>query len=144
MKGASKSKVATSTLFMAILWLLAPIAQAEAGELDRLSGPLLSLTGTLYRPGEKAVAGSYTFGLYLNGKEQWILDVKAARDISELTPGLAVLRDLFPSTLNVMGPKNLIAALENPELADKPIVIEGYIHVAHNLMEVTAIRNIPG
>ncbi len=140
-------------LFVAIACVLAPVVQARASGMAGIYGsgsgtsmtPLLSITGTLYRPGEKAVMGPYTFGLYLNGKEQWILDVKSARDVSELASGLAVLRDLlFPSTLNVMGPKNLIATLESPELTGKPIVIEGYVYVAHNLMEVTAIRNISG
>ena len=53
---------------------------------------------------------------------------------------MAILRDLFPSTLRLVGPKSLIASLEKPEMADKLIPIEGYVHVAYNMLEVTAVK----
>jgi hypothetical protein len=149
MKGTSKSKVGMFILCVAILWLSAPIAQADASRLggpidpeSEISAPaLISFTGTLYRPGEKVATGINTLTLYLHGKERWILDVREARDISQWTPGLVILHDLFPSTLHIMGPKNLISGLEKPELENEPIIIEGYIHVAYNLLELTTVRN---
>ena len=60
-----------------------------------------------------------------------------------MEPGMAILRDLFPSTLRLVAPKNLIASLEKPEMADKLITVEGYIHVAYNMIEVTAVKNVP-
>ena len=53
---------------------------------------------------------------------------------------MAILRDLFPPTLRLFGPKNLIASLEKPEMADKLITVEGYVHDAYNMLEVTAVK----
>ena len=60
MKVVSKLKVLMPVLFVVITWVLVPVTQVGAsgvGEPGTVISPLLSLTGTLYRPGEKAVTG---------------------------------------------------------------------------------------
>jgi hypothetical protein len=149
-----KSRTTIFVLFVAIIWFLAPIIQAEATQSVRLAGTfyrnfelsespqLVSLTGTLYPAGEKHVPGMYNIRVYLQGKERWIFHVKRARDISGMEPGLTIINHLFPSTLHFWGPKNLITSLENPKLAGKPIKIEGQIYVAYNELDVVAINNV--
>ncbi len=123
--------------------LFIPMRPAAASRIPgvEISKPeLVRLTGTFHRPEESAKTGMYSFRVYIGGKEEWIFDVKKAQDLSGLEPGLDILNDLFPSTLNFWGPKKLVSQLEKPELDGQPVTVEGYIHVAHNIMEVTAVR----
>jgi hypothetical protein len=80
----------------------------------------------------------------IKGKEWHIFAVKKAWDISGMEPGLAILQDLFPSTLRLVGPQNLIFSPEKPELSDKLITVRGYLHVAYNMLEAIAVKNLPG
>jgi hypothetical protein len=140
-------KIIMLALLVVTLWVLAPVTQAEAShrEFEFSEAPqLVSLTGILHPPGEKGVAGIDAFTIYIQGKECWIFDVKQARDISGMEPGLAILQDLFPSTLRLVGPQNLIFSLEKPELSDKLITVQGYLHVAYNMLKVIAVKNVPG
>lgn len=67
MKVVWKPKMLMPVLFVVIAWVLAPAVQARASGGGGGSGAepgapisaLLSLTGTLYRPGEKAMTGSH-------------------------------------------------------------------------------------
>ncbi len=143
MSAIRKSKLVALYLFLMTVWILTPATRAIAShrEFDSSEAPqLVSLTGILHPLGEKSVTGSYTFAIYIQDKEWWIFDVKEARDISGMEPGMAILRDLFPSRLRLVGPKSLIASLEKPEMADKLITIKGYVHVAYNMLEVTAVK----
>jgi len=148
MKAALKFKGAMCILFVAILWLFAPIAQAEAAgfgghrgsEPEFSAPPLISLTGILYPP-EQKVAGMYRFTVFAKDKE-WTFVVEKARNISGLEPAQKILRDLFPSTLYLWGSNKLITPLEKPEVVGKLITIEGYVHVANNIIEVRAVRGL--
>ncbi len=139
-----KSKLITSLLLLMTVWIFAIVIQAEATHREfepSVAPQLVSLTGILHPIGEKGVTGLNTFEVYIQGKEWWIFDVKEARDISGMEPGMAILRDLFPSRLRLVGPPNLILSLEKPELSDKLITIQGYLHVAYNMLEVTTVKN---
>ncbi len=130
-------------LSLTFLWFFPHPNPAGASRMPRSGiseSQLVRLTGIFHRPGENTKTGMYSFEIYVQGKEEWIFDVKKAQDISGMEPGLDILNDLFPSTLNLWGPKNLISELEKPELDGRLVTVEGYIHVAHNIMELTQVR----
>lgn len=126
MNAALKSKRIIFALFVVIVWFLAPVIRAESTQSIRLAGAfhhefelsegsqLVSLTGILYPAGEQEVPGMYKIRVFLQGKERWIFDVKIARDISGMEPGLAILNHLFPSTLHFWGPKKSYRFLREP------------------------------
>jgi hypothetical protein len=144
MTSARRSKLIVLFLFLTVTWILAPITQAEAihREFEFSEVPhLISLTGIFYPLGKNGVRGWDAFTIYIQGKEWWIFDVKKARDISGMELGMVLLEELFPSTLRLVGLKNLIASLENPDMAGKLVTVQGYLLVAYNMLEVTAVND---
>ncbi len=131
-------KSITFMSFMLSLWIFAPVVQAPAA-----SPQFISLTGTLHSPGEKGMAGLNTCTISVQGKE-WVFDVKKAQNLQGNELGLDILQNVFPSTLRFMGPKNLLASLEQPEVAGKLVTIQGYINVPYNALQVTAISTGSG
>ena len=89
------------------------------------------------------MVGLNTFTISIQGKE-WIFDKKKAQNLQGNELGLEILQNVFPSTLRFMGPENLLASLEKPEVAGKLVTIQGYINVPYNMLQVTAISTGSG
>ena len=131
----------------AILSVLLIVTQTQANQ--RFESPvtisppeLVTLKGTFYSPNDKIPTGSHALRIFIHDKEMWVFDIKEARDISGMEPGLSLVDHLFPSKLVFWGSKKLLVSLEKPSLDKKTVTIEGYIHESNNILEVTAIRNV--
>lgn len=122
-------------LFAVVLAFVVPAARANVARR------LVRLTGTFYRPGETdAENGVKTFRVSTS-HTKWIFDVHKAQEGGKFD--WQVLQNILPPSFYFMGPKNLIASLDTPEIAGKLITVEGYIHTdASNVFEVTAIKNV--
>jgi hypothetical protein len=53
--------------------------------------------------------------------------------------GWLVLADLFPRELHFSGPEDLLGPLQRPEIAGKPLTVEGRLYASDHKLVVTAV-----
>lgn len=134
-KALEQKSVAFAALAV-VLALVVPIAQACC-----VAPQFVRLTGTFYRTGEKSTEpGGNTFTVYTQSSK-WIFRVQKAE-----SPGMfdwQVLQNILPQSFYLLGPRDLIASLENPIIAGRSVTIEGYFETnSDNIINVTAIANV--
>ena len=136
MNRALKQISVAFTMLAVVLAFTVPIAQACC-----VAPQFVRLTGTFYRPGEKSMEpGGNTFTVYTQ-YSKWILRVQKAE-----SPGMfdwQVLQNTLPRSFYLLGPKDLIASLQNPIIAGRAVTVEGYFETnSDNIINVTAIANV--
>jgi hypothetical protein len=53
--------------------------------------------------------------------------------------GWSLLNDLFPPRLHLIGPDELLAPLQQDDIAGRPLILEGRLYVGDHQLYVTAV-----
>ena len=151
MKAITCWNLTVITMLLAILGVLAGFDQVRAHERKGFAVPLIEpikypqlvrLIGTLHAPGDKEKAvGMNTLKLFVDKKE-WIFKIKKAVDLTGDMTELDILENIWPPQLTLRGPANLIDPLQQPDVAGKRFVIQGYLYISDRILEVDSVRDV--
>ena len=65
------------------------------------------------------------------------------REIKALTAttsqGWSLFKDLFPLRLRLTGPDDVLAPLQQDDITERPLVLEGRLYVRDHMLYVTAV-----
>jgi hypothetical protein len=100
--------------------------------------PLVRITGS-FVPLEEKRGGLRTLRARIKDKT-WQLRIKEIKALTG-TPnsGWSLLNDLFPPKLRLIGPDDLLAPLQQDDLAGRLLILEGRLYVGDHQLYVTAV-----
>lgn len=141
--GRKEFIVATPKLLRldAALFLLLTVwaATASAHGLARL--PLLvRFTGTIVTDKQDNQRSFYPDVLLLIDGKTSTFRITKVQSLTGIEKGWQILQYLVPPRLTLGGPRNLIAALQNPEMIGKSLVIEGRLYTGARMLIVTGVE----
>ncbi|MBI4528591.1 MAG: hypothetical protein HY695_32755 [Deltaproteobacteria bacterium] len=125
----------------AALFLLLTVwaATASAHGLARL--PLLvRFTGTIVTDKQDNQRSFYPDVLLLIDGKTSTFRITKVQSLTGIEKGWQILQYLVPPRLTLGGPRNLIAALQNPEMIGKSLVIEGRLYTGARMLIVTGVE----
>lgn len=100
--------------------------------------PLVRFTGTLLPP-QETYSGVDTLSVSVEGKD-WIFRVNRVQELTGSAYGQGILGDIFPPQLRFVGPDELLAPLQQADITEQRINVEGRLYVAHRMLFVTAVK----
>lgn len=107
-------------------------------DVPRLSvPPLVRLTGTLH-PLQEEGAPVHALPVFINDAH-WNFWLTRIDNLSGPPYGWLTLTDLFPRELRLSGPDELLGLLQQPQIAGKPISVEGRLYTVYRKLVVTAV-----
>jgi hypothetical protein len=131
-------------LFLVMILSFAPqpplaLAQAGGGVPRVRQPPLVRITGAFVPVADTQRSELRT--LVVTVKEtKWrlrIREIKALTSANHHSWGL--LKDLFPPRLRLAGPSDLLARLQQEDIAGIPVILEGRLYVGDHMLYVTAV-----
>lgn len=146
MRGQSSSRYGRVAFAISIAILLVEVAFADSQHYSflRLSiiphihiPPLVRFTGTLHPSEEPEDNGLHTLWISVGDKE-WQFRLTNVEVLTGTNYGWMILSDIFPPHLRLSAPKDLLVRLSRPEIAGKPLTIEGRWYRANRVLLVTA------
>lgn len=128
----------TTTVLAVCTWPIPARAQgglhAEPPPLVRFTGSFLPLEGK--RPGALAMLTVSIEGM------RWKFNVAKVEKLTGKEVGsLRLLQSIFPPQLRLTGPDELLRPLQDPQVAGKPLVIEGRLYVGDRMLFITAVKH---
>ncbi len=103
--------------------------------------PLVRFTGTLHSPQEKGDGTVHTLTVFIEETE-WQFRLTKVETLTGTNYGWMILQDIFPPELRLSGPPDLLGPLEKPDIAGKPVEIEGRLYRADRMLVVTAAGEV--
>ena len=101
--------------------------------------PLVRITGAFAPLDDTRRRSLQTLTVQLK-ERKWKMYV---RDIKALTAttnsGWGLLKDLFPPRLRLVGSADLIAPLQQEDIAGKPLILEGRLYVGNHMLYLMAV-----
>ena len=101
--------------------------------------PLVRITGAFAPVDDTQRSNLQTLSVQVKA-QKWKLRI---REIKALTAtahsGWALLKDLFPPHLRLVGPQELLAPLQQSDIAGRPFILEGRLYVGDHMLYVTAV-----
>lgn len=99
--------------------------------------PFMRLTGRLLPISEKERDGRPSFTLFIERKEWWF-QLEEVETWNDATRSWTLLNDFLPSELHLIGSPDFLDPLQQPEMVNKRIVIQGRFASATQTLTVTA------
>jgi len=99
--------------------------------------PLVRLTGRLLPTSQKERDERPSFKLFIAHKE-WLFQLEYVESWNDATRSWTLLNDFFPSALHLTGSQDFLAPLQQPEMVNKRIAIQGRFSAATQTLTVTA------
>jgi hypothetical protein len=96
-------------------------------------------TGTFYEPGE-APSGTrrpYTLEVIVDGEKEWVFVIDKAVSLSKVATELGILKGIFPPQLSFRGEKKALTYLQDPQIAEKLLTVQGYLYKKQRRFQVT-------
>jgi hypothetical protein len=132
-------------LCIVMVFLLAPLpispasAQIGTGVPRIKQPPLVRITGAFVALEEKQRGGLRTLAARVKDRT-WNLRIKEIKVLTGSTnSGWSLLNDLFPPRLHLIGPDELLAPLQQDDIAGRPLILEGRLYVGDHQLYVTAV-----
>lgn len=125
-----------------IIYLCGIPNQLHSQDYDRVR-----FIGTLYAPDAvpQGVQGLRGVHLIIEEKEAWVLALEETRDLtSGETREEQIPRQFIPPRLLLRGDQDVLGFLQNPDLAGKRLMIQGYVDGAQNLLTVQKAEVLAG
>jgi hypothetical protein len=121
----------------AVMVVVQLMATCPVFAFDVALGPAeVRITGTLYSPDHNDIKGIDTLTVYIRQKLM-AFKVEDARGIGNGANKIEILEAIFPPRLGIIGSKDIIALLQKPETEGKLITMEGDLHIANSMFNVT-------
>jgi hypothetical protein len=131
-------------LFIVTLLAFSPqrslaFAQAGGGVPRLRQPPLVRITCALAPFSESQRSDLRT--LIVTVKDtKWRLRIREIKALTATTHhGWGLLKDLFPPRLRLTGPNDLLAVLQQDDIAGLPLILEGRLYVGDHMLYVTAV-----
>jgi hypothetical protein len=114
-------------------------AQAGGGVPRLRQPPLVRITCALAPFSESQRSELRTLVVTVKDTK-WRLRIREIKALTATTHhGWGLLKDLFPPRLRLTGPKDLLAVLQQDDIAGLPIILEGRLYVGDHMLYVTAV-----
>lgn len=126
-------------LFVTVFW--ANIANARFPYPERT--PSVRLTGVLLPIDEQDREDLITLKVFVQG-QPWLFRVGKVEKLAGSERAQAIRQELLRRQVRLYGPEDLIAPLQEPEIAGKPLTIEGRFYANERRLLVTAVEKVPG
>jgi hypothetical protein len=76
---------------------------------------------------------------------KWLFRItKVEKLTGRAASDLRILQSLFPPQLQVLGPEELLGPLQVPEIAGKPLALEGRLYTGGRMLFLTAMEEVTG
>src|SRR5712692_11268501 len=119
-----------------VLWSSATPTQVLA---FLVTPPRVRLTGALFSvEGEKQKGVLHELNVFVREK-QWTLRIAKAEFVAGTGRNRIILQRLFPPSVRFVGPADLIHSLLKPEIAGRPLIIEGLLYTGSRMLFVTGV-----
>lgn len=137
-RAARKLRPKTGLIFLVlVLWSSATPTQVVA---FLITPPRIRLTGALFSiEGEKQKGVLHELNVFVREK-QWTLRLAKAEFVPGTGRNRMILQRLFPLSVRFVGPEDLIHPLLRPEIAGKPLIIEGLLYTGTRTLFITAVE----
>jgi hypothetical protein len=130
-----------SLLFVAVWVLLPPFPSfAQVGGAPSITQPpLIRITGALAPYQDTQRSNLQTLIVSCRGKK-WRMRIREVKALTATTTqGWSLFKDLFPPRLRLTGPDDILAPLQQDDIAGRPLVLEGRFYVRDHMLYVTAV-----
>ncbi|MCS6925809.1 MAG: hypothetical protein NZ578_07905 [Candidatus Binatia bacterium] len=118
-------------------------AQAGGGVPRLRHPPLVRIIGALAPLDEPHPTGLQTVVVTIKATK-WRLRIREIKALTATTnQGWGLLKDLFPPRLRFVGPADLLALLQQEDIAGVPLILEGRLYVGDHLLYLTAVTTNP-
>jgi len=130
-------------LFLFALFFSPPqssLAFAQAGGVPRVKQPpLVRIVGAFAPVDDTQRSNLQTLSIQVKA-QQWKMRIREIKALTATTKsGWSLLNDLFPPHLHFTGPNELLAPLQQPDIAGRPFVLEGRLYVGDHMLYLTAV-----
>ena len=103
--------------------------------------PLVRFTGSFFPLEEKRPEALAILTVSVE-KTRWRFNVAKVEKLTGKEVGsLRLLQAIFPPQLRLTGPDELLRPLQDPQVAGKPLVIEGLLYVGDRMLFITAVKH---
>jgi len=130
-------------LFLLLFLVFSPhpsLAFAQVGGIPRIQPPpLVRIIGAFAPLDDDRKSSLRTLTVHFKD-HKWKMRIREIRALTATThSGWGLLKDLFPPHLRLVGPDDVIAPLQQADIAGKPFVLEGRLYVGDRMLLVTAV-----
>jgi hypothetical protein len=134
--------VFTARTIMVLAVCTQPVPVLAQGGLRIEPPPLVRFTGSFLPLEEKRPGALAMLTVSVEGT-QWKFNVAKVEKLTGKEVGsLRLLQSIFPPQLRFTGPDELLRPLQDPQVAGKPLVIEGRLYVGDRMLFVTAVKQL--
>ncbi len=116
------------------------LAFAQVGGIPRIKPPpLVRITGAFAPLNDTGRSVLQTLTVQIKD-HKWKLRIREIKALTATTSsGWGLLKDLFPPRLRLVGSDDILAPLQQEDIAGKPFVMEGRLYVGDHMLYVTAV-----
>jgi hypothetical protein len=129
-------------LALALVFLFPPLsfAFAQVGGIPHFKQPpLVRIIGAFASVDDTQRSNLQTLSVQVKA-QKWKLRIREIKALTATThSGWGLLKDLFPPHLRLVGPQELLAPLQQSDIAGKPFILEGRLYVGDHMLYVTAV-----
>jgi hypothetical protein len=131
-------------LLSSLLFLFFPVqsslAFAQVGSIPHFKQPpLVRIIGAFASVDDTQRSNLQTLAVQVKA-QKWKLRIREIKALTATThSGWGLLKDLFPPHLRLVGPQELLAPLQQSDIAGKPFILEGRLYVGDHMLYVTAV-----
>jgi len=127
---------------LALVFLFPPLsfAFAQVGTVPHFKQPpLVRIIGAFASVDDTQRSNLQTLAVQVKA-QKWKLRIREIKALTATThSGWGLLKDLFPPHLRLVGPQDLLAPLQESDIAGKPFILEGRLYVGDHMLYVTAV-----
>ena len=101
--------------------------------------------GTFYEPGQApdGTRRPYTLDVIVDGDKRWIFVVDKAVSLGRTATEIRILKSIFPPQLSFRGDKKALDFLLNPDIAGKPVTVQGHLYSKERRFHVLRAEPVP-
>ena len=122
------------------LLILVVLSNIVAAQVRPEPPPRIRLVGALLPFADKDPRRQNTLTVHIDG-EKWIFRVVKVQQLTGNDPGgWGLLRLLFPFELRFLGPPELLARIQDPQLLGKRLILEGQLYTGGRRLFVTKVE----
>lgn len=116
------------------------LAFAQVSGIPRIKPPpLVRIIGAFAPVDDTQRSNLQTLSVQVKA-QKWKMRIREIKALTATnTSGWGLLKNLFPPHLRLVGPKELLAPLQQPDIAGKPFILEGRLYVGDHMLYVTAV-----
>jgi len=116
------------------------LAFAQAGGLPHVEPPpLVRIVGAFAPVDDTQRSNLQTLSVQVKA-QQWKMRIREIKTLTATTnSGWGLLQDLFPPYLHLTGPDELLAPLQQNDIAGRAFTLEGRLYVGDHMLYLTAV-----